>query len=82
MYNAQLPVIEYLVQLYPSSVKAISGSGHLPLHYACHYGIVKLPVIQYLVMQYPGAVKGTNDISWLPLHLACKSNVDLDAIFF
>jgi ankyrin repeat protein len=80
--GSQLEVIQYLVEQWPESVKAVDNfGGSLPLHWACNHKKAPVDVIQYLVEQWPESVNVVVDKhGWLPLHLACSANSEDPAV--
>lgn len=68
-FGASREVINYLIQLYPASVRAKTAEGSLPIHYVCRNGDVD--TFDDLHALYPESVTVPNKLSWLPLHFAC-----------
>jgi hypothetical protein len=79
-----LAVVQYLVKLWPESVKTTSNDGSLPLHNAscCMHknNAQELAVVQYLVEQWPESVKTARNDGSLPLHAACMHKAPLAVV--
>jgi ankyrin repeat protein len=64
-----LPVVEFLVKQWQSSLRMEDNDGSLPLHVAVAHSAA-MDVLGFLLVQYPGAIEKRNHRRNLPLHLA------------
>lgn len=74
-----LPVIQALLQTYPSSVRKGDSEQSLPLHFAAHYS-ASLDVVLALKQAHPQAVLHQDKYGRTPLYHAADKNAPLNVL--
>ena len=73
-------ILSYMLELEPSSISLLDGSGRAPLHLACRNGNMTLEVVQFIFNKWPEAMRTRDRYDgWLPVHELCI-NQKLDGI--
>jgi len=73
-------ILSYMLELEPSSISLLDGSGRAPLHLACRNGNMTLEVVQFIFNKWPEAIRTRDRYDgWLPVHELCI-NQKLDGI--
>ena len=72
-------VVQFLVEQWPDSVKALGNDGNVALHHAC-FNDAPLEVVQYLVGQWQDSIRSIDSNGNLPLHHACVNMASLDVV--
>ena len=71
-------VVEYLVELNPSSLLESDLYGQVPLHVACQNKHITARLVQTLMQPCPESTHQPNNFNELPMHILCKGHRDID----
>jgi hypothetical protein len=69
--NANLKVVEFLLESHLQASLVPDSLGRLPLHYALSNG-AEYDLINMLLSRSPDSARGYDRRGWLPLHVACS----------
>jgi len=75
-----LEIIEYFLELEPTSISLVNGDGKTLLHIACYNEHLTLEIYQFIFNKWPEAIRMRDDIGSLPIHaLSMTYTLDEDA---
>jgi len=69
--NDLCKIIEYFLEIEPSSLRVLDGDGNTPLYMACENKGVNLEVVQMLYNSWPEALRVSSGHNELPIHELC-----------
>ena len=71
--NNMKNILEYILELEPSSIQLLDGRGRAPLHLACRNENIKLVIVEFLFNKWPEAFRMRDHYEFLPMHELCQS---------
>jgi len=77
--NADVSVIQLLLDANREACLVPDRLGRLPLHYALSNG-ANVAVVELLLKYHPAAARGVDARGWTPLHVACSMGADTGII--
>jgi ankyrin repeat protein len=79
--NADVTLIERLIQVYPEAIDAVDQEGNTFFHAACRNKAMDVDFVQLLLDKCSYQImKQTNKEGCLPLHIACQSRLPYDVL--
>jgi ankyrin repeat protein len=77
--GAPTPVLQSLIDAYPSAIRKTDNEGSLPLHFAAHYS-AGLGTVELLLRSYPEAVRAQDKYGRTPTYHAAEKSAKLEVL--